>query len=191
MIKRIVLAIAITFVMVGSANAWYLDIGPAGDYYGLVTTDVVWQSDGGAEEFLAGDGIFLTLENSTGADFALIQNPVYKAGIPAIFTVWAATGVTPTQAGNAVYNVSAYNSNATLAFAPADGTVLCSLVWMTDPGIVTFGSTPAYDVLQVNGVMYEGAAALPFLGPQVPIPGAFYLLACGLIGLIGLRRKMR
>lgn len=39
--------------------------------------------------------------------------------------------------------------------------------------------------------IHEGSAAGLVGGPAVPIPGAVYLLATGLVGLVGLRRRMK
>ena len=84
-------------------------------------------------------------------------------------------------------------------FFPADGTVLMTFVWTADPGNVSFtyyqlGTAETVDIFINGGLPGEKVISLDgrMIGEieEIPIPGAVYLLASGLLGLVGLRRKM-
>ena len=193
-----VCVLVLMFGVVGISDAWYFEIAPGPDYNGYPAVELTWHGDPGDQ---LGGGIFFALDSANGASL----NCQYT---PTIGTVWEPTGVDPAQDGSVVYNLSAVNPSDD-PFNPGPTVVLDIVAYNSDPGSVWFVNYldplgGPYTSVGVNGEVYridnqtrpgyilgifDGGTKLGEF--PIPIPGGIFLVAFGLVGLIGLKRIMR
>ncbi len=183
------MAALVLMFSVGNASAWYFDINTG-------TGDVMFMADGGTLET---DNLTLAFAGSP---------TMVVSDIPTYPTSWGGGGLTDmgivdnglavsqgwVSTGDGVLGLPAGMGNPggpdmlllTLTGPMAwDADNLSNMIIVNDYniGVMLVADLIAGDFLRVDGISIKGG--------DVPIPGAVYLLASGLIGLVGLRRRMK
>jgi len=209
MLKKLILTVFLSLFMVGTANAWYLEIStPAlsGGYY-LASVDFNFETGETAGSMnLSSQSLVLTWAGSTNLttlsvpEYGGTKNPQWEA----VALPW---GTASGGLGTIAYAVFCAEplANPGNMYPPDDG--ITAYLWFgtTDPGDVQFGSYLLGGIIEQQKLMIDGTELVLGAGPPnglvlasgnhqltpIPIPGAIYLLASGLIGLIGLRRRIK
>ena len=207
MLKKIFLGILVSLFFVGTANAWYIELSDPVNTVGTKHKSTL--SFYGEGETINVNGASLAVSWSDSlASVASVIYPTYTRTYGYYsYTIWTGAGVPHGIDGTTVYAMTAEEPISEQGnFLPSDGTVLMSVVWDVNPGtvgltgyllsgvettVVTVGITDILEYGKIPGLqIYDSDRKI---GPAavIPIPGAIYLLASGLIGLIGLRRRTR
>jgi hypothetical protein len=182
------LAFVLCFSVSGVQAAYIVDLNPSATTVGfgeIFTIDVVLSITGGDLD-LTSAGLDFTYEPSLVSltDFALGPNPPVDPGFS-----FLPTTTTPGQInGFGAATFSSFSDNtllATMTFA-ADSTI-----GLADFGIIASNSSGGWFDTVPNPVDIADVTVNGTSVNAVPIPGAFLLLGSGLIGLVGLRKKLK
>ena len=209
MVKKLFLGFILSIFLVGTANAWYIELG---DPYGFGTgtkmkAELTFHQDSGENFNLNNMGLAVSYTGAT--TMASVFIPTISSGGTYAVTYWedpALGGIV--DAGGLITGISGSEplSNPNSFFPGVGDTLIGEVRWNADPGTIAIsgflvgsaqGTSVKIDGTSLTlGVELALSAADRILGPgsappPIPIPGAVYLLASGLIGLVGLRRRMK
>ena len=207
MLKKLILTVILSLFMVGTANAWYLEIGSAyagtGSYY-MCDVDMNFETgETPGSMNLMIESLVVTWAGSATLSYQSV--PLYGTKLDPSWEASALPwGTASGGLGNIAYTIQANEplGNPNVMF-PVDNDITSYLWFIGDPGDVQFtsyllGGTVEQQKILVDDTWLElndpTGLVLQSGNHQltpIPIPGAIYLLASGLIGLIGLRRRIK
>jgi len=211
MLKKLILGVFLSLFMVGTANAWYLEIGAAYQTatYGYYKCDVDMNFvTGETPGSLNYQTQSLVVTWAGDASLTSQSVPIYWDGsskTPAWEAVSLPWGTTTGGLGNIAYAVMAAETLGHPGYMyPVDNDITSYLWFNANPGDVQFtsyllGGTVEQlkleidDTWRILGALSPDGLVLRSGNHQltpIPIPGSIYLFASVLIGLIGLRRRI-